>query len=199
MGAAICYLWFQFLQEAPMSIGVSELLTSLAERLTTLVLMRLVPEQIDVLVAVLALEMVLADLLEYMLLVTILAAKHSTTIYAKLSTVRETVLIGTTTFRTHAGTIMIFAVVIAFLTNLAVVVQAEVSRHCRDEVVVILAQKDVDFLHSFQLPLRASRNDSTVTLREDLDLIIWIKDALKVVDIGESVCRAHWESVGPEF
>ena len=63
-----------------MRIGVNELLARLAERLTTLVLMSLVPEQIDVLVAVLALEMILADLLDYMLLATILAAKHSATI-----------------------------------------------------------------------------------------------------------------------
>ena len=111
--------------------------------------MSLVPEQIEVLVAVLALEMILADLLDYMLLATILAAKHSATIWAKRSTVRHTFLVGTMTFRTHANTIMIFSVIIAFLTNLAVVVQAEVSRHCRDEVVVILAKKDVDFLHSF--------------------------------------------------
>ena len=107
------------------------------------------PEQIDLLVAVLALEMILADLHDYMLLVTMSAAKHSATICAKLSTVRHTFLVGTMTLRTHAGTIMIFSVVIALLTNLAVVAEAEISRHCRDEVVVILAQKDVDFLHSF--------------------------------------------------
>ena len=54
-----------------MRIGVNELLTRPAERLTTLVLLSLVPEQIDVLVAVLALEMIFADLLEYVLLVTV--------------------------------------------------------------------------------------------------------------------------------
>ena len=61
------------------------------------------------------------------------------TLCAKLSTVRHTFLVGTMTFRTHASTIMIFSVIIAFLTNLAVVVAAEVSRHCGDEVVVVFA------------------------------------------------------------
>ena len=67
-GTASFYLWLHLLQEAPMGVGVNELLTRLAERLTTLVLMSLVPEQIDVLVAVLALMMILADLLDRMLL-----------------------------------------------------------------------------------------------------------------------------------
>ena len=83
-----------------MKIRVNELLTRLAERLTTLVLMSLVPEQIDALVAVHALEMTLADLLDY-LLVKMLAAKHSATIYAKLSNVRHTFFVGTMILWTH--------------------------------------------------------------------------------------------------
>ena len=113
--------------------------------------MTLVPEQIDVLFAVLTLEMVFADLPAHMLLITVFTAKHSRTIYAKPSKVTwwHTFLVGTVTLWTHAGTLMTFSVVIAFLTNLAAVVEVEVSRHCHDEVVVILAQKGVDFLHSF--------------------------------------------------
>ena len=122
-----------------MRIGVNELMTHFAERLTTLVPVTLVSLQIDALVTVFTLEMILAHLLEYILSVKMPAAKHSTTIYAKPPTVRQTFLVGTMTFRTHAGTIMIFSVVIAFLTNLAVIVQAEVFRHCGDEVVVVFA------------------------------------------------------------
>ena len=47
-----------------MGVGVNKLLTRLAERLTTPVLVTLVPEQIYVLVAVLTLEMILAHLLD---------------------------------------------------------------------------------------------------------------------------------------
>ena len=111
--------------------------------------MTLMLQQIDVLFAVLTLEMVFADLPPHMLLITVFTAKHSTALFAKLSTVRHTFLVGTMALRTHAGTIMVFSVVATFLTNLAVVAEAEVSGHCRDEVVVILAQKDVDFLQSF--------------------------------------------------
>ena len=75
--------------------------------------------------------------------------KHSTTIYTKPPTVRHTLLVGTMALRTHTGTIMVFSVVAAFLTNLAIEAAAEVSRHCSDEVIVVLAQKDVDFLQSF--------------------------------------------------
>ena len=72
-----------------MVVGVNELLTRLAERLTTLVLMSPVPEKIDVLVAVLALEMILAHLLDYMLLVAMSAAKHSTTLCPEHSSIRH--------------------------------------------------------------------------------------------------------------
>ena len=132
-----------------MVVGVNELLTRLAERLPTLVLVTLVPEQIYVLVAVLALEMILADLFDYMLFKTVFATKHSPTTSAKFFTVRHTFFVGTMTFRTHAGTIMVFFVVIAFLTNRAIVAAAKVSRHCCDQVVMAFAWKDVDFLHSF--------------------------------------------------
>ena len=122
-----------------MGVGVNKLLTRLAERLATLVLVTLVPEQIYVLVAVLTLEVILADLFDYMLLVTMLAAKHSATVFAKRSSVRHTLFVGEMAFRTHAGTIMVFFVVIAFLTNFAVVAAAKISRHCADQVVVVFA------------------------------------------------------------
>ena len=109
----------------------------------------LVLQQIDVLFAVLTLEMIFADLPPHMLLITVFTAKHSTTIYTKPSTVRHTLLVGAVALRTHAGTIMVFSVVAAFLTNLAIEAAADVSRHCSDEVIVVLAQKDVDLLHSF--------------------------------------------------
>ena len=86
--------------------------------------MTLVPEQIDVLFAVLTLEMVFADLPPHMLLITVFTAKHSTALSAKLSTVRHTFLVGTMALRTHAGTIMVFSVVATFLTNLAIVAAA---------------------------------------------------------------------------
>ena len=111
--------------------------------------MTLVPEQIDVLFAVLTLDMVFADLLPHMLLITVFTAKHSTTIYTKPPTVRHTLLVGAVALRTHAGTIMVFSVVAAFLTNLAIETADEVSRHCGDEVIVVLAQKDIDFLQFF--------------------------------------------------
>ena len=122
-----------------MRIGVNELLTRLAERLTTLVLVTLVLEQIDVLFTVLTLEMVFADVPPHMLLITVFTTKHSTTIYTKLSSVRQTFLVGEVTLWAHAGTIMVFSVVAAFLTNLAIEAAAEVSRHCTDEVIVVLA------------------------------------------------------------
>ena len=106
-------------------------------------------QEIDVLLAGLAPEMVFADLPPHMLLITVFTAKHSTTIYTKPPTVRHTLLVGAVALRTHAGTIMVFSVVAALLTNLAIEAAAEVSRHCSDEVIVVLAQKDVDFLQSF--------------------------------------------------
>ena len=89
-----------------MGVGVNKLLTRLAERLTTLVLVTLVPEQIYVLVAVLTLEMILAHLLDYMMLKTVFTAKHSATLWA------------------HAGAIMPFLVFDDLLTNFAVVAAA---------------------------------------------------------------------------
>ena len=111
--------------------------------------MTLVPEQIDVLFAILTLEMVFADSPAHMLLITVFTAKHSTALFAKLSTVRHTFLVGTMALRTQTGTIMVFSMVAAFFTNPAIDAAAEVPRHCSDEVIVVLAQKDVDFLRSF--------------------------------------------------
>ena len=108
----------------------------------------LVLEQIDVLFTVLTLEMVFADFPSHMLLITLFTAKHSTTIYAKPPTVRHTLLVGTMALRTQTGTIMVFSMVAAFFTNPAIDAAAEVPRHCSDEVIVVLAQKDVDFLRS---------------------------------------------------
>ena len=122
-----------------MGVGVNKLLTRLAERLATLVLVTLVPEQIYVLVAVLTLEMILAPLLDYMMLKTVFTAKHSATLWAKRSSVRRAFFVGTMALWAHADTIMPFLVFDAFLTNFAVVVAAEVSRHCGDEVVVVFA------------------------------------------------------------
>ena len=130
---------FQFLQKAPTRIGISEPLTRLAERLTTLVLVTLVPEQIYVLVTVLTLEMIPAHLLDYMMLKTVFTAKHSAILWAKPSSVRHAFFVGTMTLWAHAGAIMPFLVFDAFFTNFAVVVAAEVSRHCGDEVVVVFA------------------------------------------------------------
>ena len=101
--------------------------------------MTLMLQQIDVLFAVLTLEMIFADLPPHMLLITVFTAKHSTTIYTKPPTVLHTLLVGTMALRTNAGTIMVFSVVAAFLTNLATEAAAEVSRHCSDEVVVLFA------------------------------------------------------------
>ena len=122
-----------------MSVRVNKLLTRLAERLTTLVLVTLVPEQIYVLVAVLTLEMILAHLLDYMMLKTVFTAKHSATLWAKPSSVWHAFFVGTTALWAHAGTIMPFFVFDAFLTNFAVVAAAKISGHCGDQVSVVFA------------------------------------------------------------
>ena len=109
----------------------------------------LVPQQIDRLLAVLALEMVFADVSTQMVFKTVFAPKHSPIISAILSSVRQRFLVGEVTLWAHARTIVPFFIIIGFLTNFTVVAAAEVSRHCSDEVIVVLAQKDVDFLHSF--------------------------------------------------
>ena len=104
-----------------MGVGVNKLLTRLAERLTTLVLMSLVPEQIDVLFAVLTLEMVFADLPAHMLLITVFATERTATICAKVSSVRHTFLVAAVTLRKHADTIMPFLVLVGFLAHRAIV------------------------------------------------------------------------------
>ena len=57
----------------------------------------LVLQQIDVLLAVLTLEMVFADVSTQMVFKTVFAPKHSPTISAILSSVRQTFLVGEVT------------------------------------------------------------------------------------------------------
>ena len=99
----------------------------------------LVLQEINVLVALHAPKVILATALAKMMLITVGAAKHAAAVFAKRSSVRHTLLVAGVTLRTHADTIMPFLVVVGFLANLAVVVAAEVSRHCGDEVVVVFA------------------------------------------------------------
>ena len=86
----------------------------------------LVLQQIDVLFADLTLEMVFADGSTQMMFKTMFATKHSPTISAILSSVRQTFLVGEVTLWAHARTIVPFFIIIGFLTNFTVVAGAEV-------------------------------------------------------------------------
>ena len=87
----------------------------------------LVLQEIDVLVAVHALEVIPANALAEMMLITVDAPEHATAVFAKWSSFRHTLFVGEMAFRTHAGTIMPFLMIVGFLTNLTLVVAAEVS------------------------------------------------------------------------
>ena len=87
----------------------------------------LVLQQIDVLLAVLTLEMVFADVSTQMVFKTVFAMKHSPTVSAILSSVRQTFLVGEVTLWAHACTIVPSFIIIGFLTKFTVVAAAEVS------------------------------------------------------------------------
>ena len=96
-------------------------------------------QEIDVLVAVHALEVILTNALAEMMLITVGAAEHAAAVFAKRSSVRHTLLVGAVTLRTHADTIMPFLVVVGFLANIAIVAATKVSRHGCDQVVMVFA------------------------------------------------------------
>ena len=84
----------------------------------------LVLQEIDVLVAVHALEVIPTNALAEMMLVTVDAAEHAAAEFAKRSSVWHTFLVGAVTLRTHADTTMPFLVVVGFLANIAIVAAA---------------------------------------------------------------------------
>ena len=87
----------------------------------------LVLQEIDVLVAVHALEVIPTNALAEVMLVTVDAAEHAVADFAKRSSVWHTFLVGPVTLRTHADTIMPFLVVVRFLAHRAIVAAAKVS------------------------------------------------------------------------
>ena len=69
----VTYLWFQFLPITLVFVGVSVLLAGFAEHFTADIYVLLVLQQIDVLLAVLAPEVIAADVLAPMILKTVVA------------------------------------------------------------------------------------------------------------------------------
>ena len=168
----------ELLPIAPVIIGHDVLLAGFAEFLSTFVIVLLMLQQVDVLLAVLALEVIAADVLAFMIPKTVFASERSTAIIAEFTAPRNTNVVAVVALRADVVAVVLLPLCISKVTVFAVKAAGQKPGHCGDEVIMIIVQQQIDFLLSGGLLFWRPCNNGMVVLREDFDLIILVENTL---------------------
>ena len=161
------------------------LMAGFAEFLSTFVIVLLMLQEVDVLLAVLALEVRAADVFAFMIPKAVFAPERTTAIIAEFTAPRNTIVVAVVALRADVVAVVLLPFCISKVTVFAVKAASQESGHCGGEVIMAILHQQIDFLHSGGLALRRPGDNGVVVLREDFDLIIRIENTLNVVDVDQ--------------
>ena len=149
-------------------VGHDVLLAGFAEFLSTFVIVLLMLQEVDVLLAVLALEVIATDILAFMIPKTVFTPKRSTAVIAKFTALRNTNVVAVVALRADVVAVVLLPLCISKVTVFAVKAASQESGHCGDEVIMAIVQQQINFLHSGGLLFWRPCNNGMVVLRENL-------------------------------
>ena len=125
-------------------------------------------QQVDVLLADLALEVITADVLSLMIPKRVFASETSTAVIAEFTTPRNTNVVAVVALRADVVAVVLLPLCISKVTAFAVKAPGQESGYCDDEVIMTILQHQMDFLHSGGLLFWRPGYDGVVVLRENL-------------------------------
>ena len=165
LGMLLDYWRIELLPITLVIIGHDVLLAGFAEFLSTFVIVLLMLQQVDVLLAVLALEVITADVLAFMIPKTVFTPERSTAVIAEFTAPRNTNVVPVVALRADVVAVVLLPLCISKVTAFAVKAAGQESGHCGDEVIMTILQQQIDFLHSGGLLFWRPCNNGMVARR----------------------------------